>query len=108
MQTYPAQTQPQVIFLASTPTVFQSQPFYQNQQVFPNQTVFYTQPNSVQPMTQQIQGLIPCEGPMQIQYMTSLYAPYSNNNIFSNVYPVVISGAPTNGEATPKSEMHRN
>jgi len=43
------------------------------------------------PLGQQVGSF---EQPVQIQYLTSLYAPYSNNNIFSNYYPVVYQNAP--------------
>ena len=44
------------------------------------------------------------EPPMQIQYLTSLYCPYSNNNIFSGCYPMVVqngSGFPVQNPGKP-------
>jgi hypothetical protein len=35
--------------------------------------------------------------PMQIQYVTRLYCPYSNNNIFSNYYPPGSQNGPNSG-----------
>jgi uncharacterized membrane protein len=46
-------------------------------------------------------GMVSYGQPMQIQYMTSLYCPYSNNNIFSNYYPVVCQ--PNQGFMVPTS-----
>jgi len=40
-------------------------------------------------------GLVPYEQqPLQIQYLTSLYCPYSNNNIFSSGNPVIYQNNP--------------
>jgi len=44
------------------------------------------------------------EPPMQIQYLTSLYCPYSNNNIFSSCYPMMVqnnSGYPGQNTGKP-------
>lgn len=44
------------------------------------------------------------EAPMQIQYLTSLYCPYSNNNIFSNYYPVMCPSNTGMAMATPEKQ----
>ena len=36
-------------------------------------------------------GVRSTENPMQVQYLTNLYLPYSNNNIYNNCYPMVYS-----------------
>jgi hypothetical protein len=44
-------------------------------------------PEAIQ--TPNMQSFVACDGPVQLQSLPTLYSPYSNNNIFSNVYPIV-------------------
>lgn len=81
-QTFPIQNNP-VIIVSNKPMNYGNQGYMIAQNGIPMQ--------QAQPMG----GMMPFEQPpMQIQYLTSLYAPYSNNNIFSNYYPVVYQTAP--------------
>jgi hypothetical protein len=95
-------------FMGSYPTQMQN-PYviYANKPVYPqaNPGYVFTQPNGMQYVTvPTMPNMIPYERPIQIQYLTSLYAPHSNNNIIhSDGYPTLcqsqsgLSSNPLNG-----------
>ena len=54
-------------------------------------------------------GVRSTENPMQIQYLTSLYLPYSNNNIYNNCYPMMYSNGPEmciQGQMQPQRNLN--